>query len=609
MGFIRQIRYEVRNILKSKFLLIMAILAIVFSIAIPAISYFSQKARENPDDGIIMPTATIYRATYAEAKPIGPDYYYPGPIDKGEPIIIDGVTIDNRNPFYWNLQSILYEKDALEKGSSPFVSPASVDLMLKLYDEELQYYLLFAKQITTYQDYRTELAWRGIESLYDKFFFEHNDVDIKVLQEVAAYRKGVDPETIRSKYIDVTSEERLAALLKAEEELALIKDIVANNNFPAYIDMRIKMAQKDIDGLKENIAIQEKAIIDNPEQEPYLDQVIKDLQRQINVIETSTIPILEYRLEKNIIPGLLIWQNNALSDMESSRNQLVYLQEQLNITEEEWNENQRGNWGQNQTYAEYIEGIKQQINSTNKTIIIAQKSLDTGRPDMAYVPTGPRRKTTDFLQYTTVIALFGVLLGGWLIASEYQQGTIRLLMIRPKTRTKILMSKFVAAIIVWLAVAFASSLLNAVTNGVLFGFSDFAFPNYTVDGEMGFIAYYLPKFLACVTPVLFTFTIAFMLSVVAKNIAVSIALPILFYIGSVITMGIFSYSANMNWLAYTPIPYMQMPSFFARYTNIDYLIQRGVSLNLTYGVLMLLVLSAVCTAIAVVVFKKRDIVN
>ena len=62
MGFIKQIRFEIRNILKSKFLLIMAILAIVFSVAIPAITYLSQKAYQNPDDGVIRPTATVYRA-------------------------------------------------------------------------------------------------------------------------------------------------------------------------------------------------------------------------------------------------------------------------------------------------------------------------------------------------------------------------------------------------------------------------------------------------------------------------------------------------------------------------------------------------------------------
>lgn len=607
MGFIKQIRFEIRNILKSKFLFIMAILAIVFSVAIPAITYISQKASQNPDDGVIRPTATVYRASFVETKPIDPGYFYPGPIDKGEPIIIDGVTIELNNPFYWNLQSILSEKAMMESGQSPFKNPASIDLWLKLSEEEIKYFLMFAKQITTHQDYRQELAWRGTESLYDKFFLEHNDVPLAVLEEVAGYRKGVDPAMIRQKYIDITSEQKLAGIVRAEEELALIQDIVSNNNFPKYIDMRVKMSRNDIEELKENIAVQEKAILDNPTLEDQLNQVILDLKRQITMIETITIPIFEYRLEKMIIPGLPIWQNNALSDIENSRNQLNYTVIQ---TEEDWNNSRRnGGWNENTTYREYVAQMQRQIDNLNKTIIIAQKSLDSDRPDMAYVPQGSRSKTTNFLQYTSVIALFGVLLGGWLIASEYQQGTIRLLMIRPKTRTKILLSKLLAAIFVWLVITFVSSLLNGLSNGILFGFADFAFPNYTVAGQMGFIAFYIPKLLACLTPILFMFTGAFMLSVVVKNIAVAIALPILFYIGSVISTVILGFSANMGWLAYTPIPFMQMPSFFSRNNNIEYIIQRGVNLNLTYGILLLIGLSVVFTAISVVVFKKRDIVN
>ena len=220
-----------------------------------------------------------------------------------------------------------------------------------------------------------------------------------------------------------------------------------------------------------------------------------------------------------------------------------------------------------------------------------------------------RRHGSEFPAYGSIVALFGVLLGGWLIASEYQQGTIRLLMIRPKTRTKILLSKFLAALLVWLAVDLIGSTLNLLTNGILFGFSDFAYPNYTVAGEIGFIAYYLPKLLACILPILFAFAIAFMLSVLVKNIAISIAVPIVIYIGSIIVMNIFAYQDSMAWIAYTPLPFLQMSSFFSRYSNIQYIIQRGINLNITFGVLQLLVLSALFTGIAVYVFKKRDIVN
>jgi ABC-2 type transport system permease protein len=228
---------------------------------------------------------------------------------------------------------------------------------------------------------------------------------------------------------------------------------------------------------------------------------------------------------------------------------------------------------------------------------------------MKYVPDGSRNRTVLYLEYGLIVALYGVLIGGWLIASEYQQGTIRLLMIRPKTRTKILLAKFVAALAVCLAVDLAGSLLNAITNGICYGFADFAFPNYTITGQVSFWAYFAPRLLACVVPIVFLFTIAFMLSVLIKNIAVSIALPIVLFVGSVIIMNLFAYRSTMTWIAYTPIPFIQIASFFLPYSNVQMIIQNGGTLSLAYGIALLLFLSVLFTAISVITFKKRDIVN
>ena len=70
-------------------------------------------------------------------------------------------------------------------------------------------------------------------------------------------------------------------------------------------------------------------------------------------------------------------------------------------------------------------------------------------------------------------------------------------------------------------------------------------------------------------------------------------------------MATFTYSEAMNWLAYTPIPYVQISSFFTQNTMVKYAIQRGVPLSLSYGIILLLVLSAICTFISVYIFKRK----
>ena len=607
MGFARHIRLEIRNILKSRFLFIMAIVALLASLAVPTISYLNQQGSSGNNGysggkDLVYTESTMARAAIGGLAVDGPIYG-----GKGQPITINGVTIGMENPLYWNLQSLMSERDMLGQGKNPFSTPAALDLALQLFDEELAYYLPFAQHITASQDYRMELVQRGIQNVYERFFYKNGDKGVKLLEEVAGYRKFIDPATIKAKYVEITAEKQLAGLDAAESQLTLLTSIVVSNDFPKYIDLRIKLANDEITTLEEIIAGHEQTIISNATQEETLSQVIADTRRQIDAIQTGTIPVLEYRLARNIVPGLDIWQNNALNDIEQSKSQLAYLKIP---TEAEWHTNQ-GMYSkmtaEAQTYREYVANMQAQIDTLNKRVIVAQKSLDSERPDLKYVPGGARRRTIDFLQYSAIITLYGVLLGGWLIASEHQQGTIRLLMIRPRTRTKILLAKFTAAIAVWLAVGLLSSLLNLIANGALFGVADFANPSYTVAGQTGFLAYYLPKLMACITPTLFAFSFAFMLSVVSRNIAVSIILPVVLYIVSVIAQSFFIYGIRSSWLDYTPLPYMQMASFFSIDGMYETVARRGV--NLTYGILLLLGLSALLMAFSVIVFKKRDIVN
>lgn len=615
MGSIQHIKMEIRNILRFRFLLIMAILIMVLAAVVPIIGFLASRQFDNYNGPPVVPLKEgAAGIALVQAEVLDP---YPG---NRESITVKGKTIYADNPFYWNLMSIVDEKRNLELKPGNFINPASVDLLLSLMDQEIDYYLNFASNIASWQDYRTDLAWQGLENVYELFFLKNHEANLGALAEVAMFRKGIDPETLEKSFINIPAEQRLERIDRAEENLNMLTDIVVNNNFPQYIDLRIRMAEDQIKSIRESIAIQEKTIVDNPSQEEHLSQYIEQMKKEITVIETTTIPMLEYRLARNIVPGLPTWQNTAILDLEDSRNQLAYLLPMM--TEEEFNKRQGGDKfalgsfysaypyfpGQN-TYEEYVATTQRRVDALNLSIIVAQKSLDTDRPDMKYVPSGSRSQTVGFLSYSMVVALFGVLLGGWLIASEYQQGTIRLLMIRPKTRSKILLAKFTAAALVWLAVDLLTSLINLITNGILYGFGDFAFPNYTVSGQIGFAAYFLPRLLACLLPILFSFAIAFMLSVIVKNMAVAIVVPVVFYIGSFILTSFTIYSSGAQWLFWTPFPFLQMWSLFTPGSAFQYLAQQGISFNLPYGLALLLVLSVAFTAISWAVFRKRDIVN
>lgn len=599
MGFLRQIGTEFKNIFRVKFLLIFGILILAVSVALPVITVLT--ANDNNRGG----GPIIYSSMRAVAMP---DYGYKYYGEGNDPITVDGVTILPDNPFYWNIQSMQQQQVAMD--SSMFTEPGAIDVALELMDAQIDYYVRFAAYITTYEDYRVDLAWNGVQSVNDKYIYEKTGtVDAAAMKEGVQFLMYMEPDAFDKKYVNITAEERLAALDAADEYLNTLYAVVENNDFPKYVELRIRQEQDNIKNLEDQIEIQEKAIIENPEQEESLSQYIEELKKQIELINTNNIPILEYRLEKNIIPMTDVWQNSALTDISDSRQQLSYT---TIMSEEDFNKDQYMaiQYG---TYSRYVAAIQAQIDKLNNTIIIAQNCLDADKPDMKYVPDGARNITVQFLVYSVAVALFAILVGGWLMASEFQMGTIRLLMIRPKTRLKILMSKFLAGLLLCLVLYVAGVILNIVINGICFGFGDYAFPNFTVTGEIGFFGFYLPQFFACIVSIVFAYCVAYLLSVLVKNIAVAIAVPIVCFVGCVVAMNLFAYRMA-DWIAYTPIPYVQISDFFRPVTNymmtpVQNMIQNGVPISLTYGIIMLLVLAAACVGVSMLVFKKKDITH
>ena len=592
-----------------KLVLIMGLLIVLFSIGWPIFNSIKSSSPEYGRDGIPRPLKE-----YSVA-------YYDDPFYGEDPIIIDGVTIEPSNPFYWSIKGPMQEMEYIDRYT--FKYEGEKEIFIALLQEEIDHYIPFAKAVQTHEDYRVELAWTNNEIRYERFIHQHFDkADAETLKEAVGKRYYIEDETFDKKFVNISAGERLAAIEKADAIIERTIKIVQDNDFPGYIALRIEQEQQRIDVNDEMIEMYEQQIIENPQREDELKGEIEWRRKENQIIVNNNIPLLEYRLEKNIIPGIDSWQNRAINDMQNAQYSLEYMNV---LSEDEFNQNPeyRLQFG---SYARYVDELQKQIDDYNSTILIARASIDSDMPDVKYVPGDARGQTLDFLIFGTIVALFAVVLGGLLIASEFQLGTIRLLMIRPRTRVKILMSKFAAALIICIGVYIAGILINIVMNGICFGFADYAFPKFSASGQTGFFAYYLPMMLACIMPILFALCIAFMLSTVVKNIAVAISVPTICFVGCVIVMSLLTSRigyrmydimpgipdmpnmlSNFSWLAWTPVPYIQLSDFFITGAPLQYLIKAGMPLQLWYGLSLMGVLSAVCIAISILVFRRRDI--
>ncbi|MFI3170854.1 MAG: ABC transporter permease subunit [Eubacteriales bacterium] len=575
MNIIKQTVVEIKNLLKMKFILIIGILVLIIGFAGPILSIAMNKYYENK-----------YADRYEE------QIY--------DSITVDGVTIDPENPLYYEIN--YYVNEAMM-----YVGDITADertLTQELVDTIAAYYVGYATEIIDGEDYRISMVWSGRETLTELFALQKVAEGVSSSELINVVNMISYVENLNS--MMELSDEDLALKIKQDEEfLAQIAEAVESNDFDIFIDCMIIVENQKIESLEKQIENQEAAVIANPDMEESANQEIERLQTQIDMAYENTIPTWEYRRENELYPNSNDWRNNALSEIEWRTSELA---NQIIMTEEEYENDYwtKENYG---SYEDYVAAMKKNEIKIQEKIMLAQNSLDAGKPDMSFIYNGARQQVNGNLFYALIVAFFAILVGGFIIANEFQTGTIRLLMIRPRTRIKVYSTKFMAGLIVVYGIYIGGMICNIIVNGIIWGFGDYLNPNYTANGEVSFFAMITGRILICSVTIIFSYALAFAISALVKNSAIAIALPGACIIGSVLVTSMFAYSKYAKILAYTPLPYINFSDFYAEYGSISTMIERGADVSVALGVVMLLGLSVLCFIVGLLHFKNKDITN
>src|SRR5699024_5723265 len=84
------------------------------------------------------------------------------------------------------------------------------------------------------------------------------------------------------------------------------------------------------------------------------------------------------------------------------------------------------------------------------------------------------------------ITLFGAIVASDIVAGEFTAGTIKMLMVRPHPRWRILLSKYVASLLFAVVLGILLFISSWIVGGLFFGFGGFDSANYSMgnNGEM-----------------------------------------------------------------------------------------------------------------------------
>ncbi|SFX56945.1 ABC-2 type transport system permease protein [Thermoactinomyces sp. DSM 45891] len=196
-------------------------------------------------------------------------------------------------------------------------------------------------------------------------------------------------------------------------------------------------------------------------------------------------------------------------------------------------------------------------------------------------------------------AFFGIIIAANSVASEFSTGTIKLLLIRPIHRFKILLSKYVSALFSTASLLLLGILLFLVVGGLLLGFEGITASHAVMQGDHlvkeTFLYTWSKSFLLSLILPFFVITFTFMISTVFRNNGLAIGLSMAAYFGgNIATLFMLKY----KWVKFTPFIHMDYLS------SGDALIKGMTtsSSSIVLGAYFLLFL-----AIAMITFKKRDI--
>ncbi|KPB03979.1 ABC transporter permease [Bacillus sp. CHD6a] len=204
------------------------------------------------------------------------------------------------------------------------------------------------------------------------------------------------------------------------------------------------------------------------------------------------------------------------------------------------------------------------------------------------------------LGLTSVVTLFVVIIAAGMIASEFTWGTIKLLMIRPISRSKILLAKYISVlvfIVIFYTILFVSTF---VTGAIAFGFD--TTPSLLYAGgevlEVHPFLYLLWKLALSSLGVIMFATIAFMISSVFRNNSLAIGISVfLVFTGTQVTTLI---AIKFEWAKFSPFANIHFEALLEGVRIVP-----GVSFG--FSAVMFLIYFVVLHVVSFFTFVKRDI--
>lgn len=319
------------------------------------------------------------------------------------------------------------------------------------------------------------------------------------------------------------------------------KDIEKANKIELEINQLLeKLAQDDWKYFAQEELEQAKTALANLEDQKVKTQDKQELQSLEIAIKNAKIDqeVAQDRLRKDIKYGndfrnraLYTYQNEAKNviNIESRTQELGYAEKQ------EYNRSL-----EDREISKYIIENNRDINKSNDVRGILENF---------------------FNEYGLFIIVMIVMIAGTIVSEEFNKGTIKLLLVKPYSRNKVLLSKFITVLIMIIFSIIAVVVMELLVGGIIFGYDSLSVPileynfNTQTLESINVFSYLGIEIITQLPKLILLATLAFSFSTLFTNSPVAIAIPLLGYMSAdVINMLVIQYKVqfmkffvSLNW--------------------------------------------------------------
>ncbi|QTH41273.1 DUF2705 family protein [Cohnella sp. LGH] len=163
--------------------------------------------------------------------------------------------------------------------------------------------------------------------------------------------------------------------------------------------------------------------------------------------------------------------------------------------------------------------------------------------------------TESYILYS-LITIFAVVVAADSVAGEFTWGTIKLLLIRPWSRSTILLSKYVSTLLFALFFTVTAFIVTLLSNMLIFGLGDEPLSGSGLSNWEYMLTFYLFQFITLVMIVTFGFT----MSSAFRSGGLAIGLSISFLFAGNLITGLFAI-ANKAWVKYVLFMHLDLTNY------------------------------------------------